>query len=155
MSLGRLTIQRHEYHRDEPIVVATNGSTKNISATGTYTLSTNCSATATLTDASGNSYALVLEFTAANGKQFHPFERQRRPRFTPAAGGRYDSPHPSCFLPAGGALSGARADCRRLHHRDSERHLFADAHGSRLNSAVVFTKTIRLSAPSLSTEPAP
>ncbi len=52
------------------IVVATNGSSKNVSATGTYTLSTTCSATATLTDASGNSYALVLEFTAANGNNF-------------------------------------------------------------------------------------
>jgi hypothetical protein len=52
------------------VFVATNGSSKNISATGTYTLGTNCSATATLTDSSGTSYALMLEFTAANGNNF-------------------------------------------------------------------------------------
>jgi hypothetical protein len=52
------------------LFVASNGSTKNISATGTYSLGTNCTATATLTDSSGNSYSLALEFTSANGENF-------------------------------------------------------------------------------------
>jgi hypothetical protein len=52
------------------LFVAANGSSKNISATGTYTLATNCSATATLTDSSGTSYSLALEFTASNGNNF-------------------------------------------------------------------------------------
>jgi hypothetical protein len=51
------------------LFVASNGSTKNISATGNFTL-TNCSATASLTDASGNNYALVFTFTTANGSNF-------------------------------------------------------------------------------------
>jgi hypothetical protein len=49
---------------------AANGGSKNISATGTYTLGTNCSATASLTDSAGNTYALVLEFTASTGNNF-------------------------------------------------------------------------------------
>lgn len=53
------------------IVVATNGSSRNVSATGAYSLSTsNCSATATLTDGSGNTYALAFEFTSATGNNF-------------------------------------------------------------------------------------
>jgi len=49
---------------------ATNNGTKNISATGSYTLGTNCSATAQLTDSSGNTYSLVFEFTSGNGNNF-------------------------------------------------------------------------------------
>jgi len=49
---------------------ATNNGTKNISSTGTYKLGTNCTGTATLTDASGNSYSLVFEYTAGNGNNF-------------------------------------------------------------------------------------
>jgi hypothetical protein len=52
------------------LFVAANGSTKNISATGTYTLGTSCTATATLTDSSGNNYSLAFEFTSANGENF-------------------------------------------------------------------------------------
>lgn len=52
------------------LVLATNSGTKNISATGTYSLATTCSATATLTDSSGTSYALTFVFTAANGNNF-------------------------------------------------------------------------------------
>jgi len=52
------------------VVVATNGSSKNISATGTYSLASNCSATAALTDSTGNTYSLVLEFTATTGNNF-------------------------------------------------------------------------------------
>ncbi len=52
------------------VSVVTLGSTKSISATGTYSLTTNCSATATLTDSSGTSYSLTLEFTAGNGNNF-------------------------------------------------------------------------------------
>ncbi|HTB11275.1 MAG TPA: hypothetical protein VK752_06885 [Bryobacteraceae bacterium] len=52
------------------VFLAANGGTKNISATGTYSLGTNCSATATLTDSAGNSYSLALEFTASNGNNF-------------------------------------------------------------------------------------
>jgi hypothetical protein len=52
------------------LFIAANGGTKNISATGTYTLGTNCSATATLTDSSGTSYSLALEFTSATGNNF-------------------------------------------------------------------------------------
>jgi hypothetical protein len=50
--------------------VASNGSSTNLSATGTYTLTPNCSATAKVTDALGNSYALVFEFTSASGDNF-------------------------------------------------------------------------------------
>jgi|HubBroStandDraft_6_1064221.scaffolds.fasta_scaffold369584_2 hypothetical protein len=49
---------------------ATNSGTKNISSTGTYKLGTNCSATATLTDASGNNYSLVFQYTSGNGNNF-------------------------------------------------------------------------------------
>lgn len=49
---------------------ATNSGTKNITSTGTYTLSSNCSATAQLTDSSGNTYSLVFEFTSGNGENF-------------------------------------------------------------------------------------
>ena len=52
------------------LVLATNSGTKNISATGPYSLATSCSATATLTDSSGASYAVTLVFTAANGNNF-------------------------------------------------------------------------------------
>jgi hypothetical protein len=52
------------------VLVAANGGTKNISATGTYTLANNCSATASLTDSSGTAYSLTLEFTATNGNNF-------------------------------------------------------------------------------------
>jgi len=50
--------------------VASNGSATNVSATGTFTLTPNCSATAKLTDALGNSYSLVLQFTSATGDNF-------------------------------------------------------------------------------------
>ncbi len=49
---------------------ASNSGTTNVSSTGTYTLNSNCSATASLTDASGNKYSLVFEFTASNGNNF-------------------------------------------------------------------------------------
>jgi len=49
---------------------ATNSGTKNISSTGTYALNSNCSGTAILTDSSGNSYSLAIEFTASNGNNF-------------------------------------------------------------------------------------
>lgn len=52
------------------LFVAANGSTKNISATGTYTLASNCTATATLTDSSGTTYSLAFEYTAGNGNNF-------------------------------------------------------------------------------------
>lgn len=52
------------------VTVVTNGGSKNVSATGTYSLATNCSATATLTDASGNAYSLVMEYTASTGNNF-------------------------------------------------------------------------------------
>jgi hypothetical protein len=48
----------------------TNTGNKSIASTGTYTLGTNCSATATLTDSSGASYSLVFEFTSGNGQNF-------------------------------------------------------------------------------------
>jgi hypothetical protein len=49
---------------------ASNSGSTNVSSTGTYTLNSNCSATASLTDASGNKYSLVLEFTSGNGNNF-------------------------------------------------------------------------------------
>jgi hypothetical protein len=49
---------------------ATNSGTKNISSTGTYTLGSNCSATASLTDSSGNTYSLVFEYTSGSGNNF-------------------------------------------------------------------------------------
>lgn len=49
---------------------ASNNGSTNVSSTGTYTLNSNCSATANLTDASGNKYSLVFEFTASNGNNF-------------------------------------------------------------------------------------
>jgi hypothetical protein len=52
------------------VSVSSNTSSKSVSATGTYTLGSNCSATATLTDSSGNNYVLTLEFTAGNGNNF-------------------------------------------------------------------------------------
>jgi len=58
--------------------VAANGTSSNVSSTGTYTLGTsgtqtisqNCTATATLTDALGNTYKLAFEFTSASGNNF-------------------------------------------------------------------------------------
>jgi len=52
------------------ISISTNGGTTNSSGTGTYTLSPNCSATATLTSASGATQVVVLEFTSASGGNF-------------------------------------------------------------------------------------
>ena len=52
------------------LVEATNNGTKNISSTGTYKLGTNCTGTASLTDASGNTYSLVFEYTSGNGNNF-------------------------------------------------------------------------------------
>ncbi len=52
------------------IFVAANGSTKNISATGSYTVMSNCVGTATLTDSSGANYTLSIEFTNASGESF-------------------------------------------------------------------------------------
>jgi hypothetical protein len=49
---------------------ATNSGSKTISSTGTYHLGTNCTGTATLTDASGNTYSLVFEYTSASGNNF-------------------------------------------------------------------------------------
>jgi hypothetical protein len=51
-------------------VVASNTGSSTVTATGTYTLGTNCSATATLTDSAGNSYALVFQYTSATGNNF-------------------------------------------------------------------------------------
>jgi hypothetical protein len=50
--------------------IVSGGPVKTISATGTYTLSPGCSATASVTDGSGTTYALVLEFTSASGGNF-------------------------------------------------------------------------------------
>jgi hypothetical protein len=50
--------------------LASSAGAKTISATGTYLLASNCSATASLTDASGITYSLVFQFTAANGNNF-------------------------------------------------------------------------------------
>ena len=52
------------------INLASSAGAKTISATGTYTLSSNCTATANVTDASGITYSLVFQFTAANGNNF-------------------------------------------------------------------------------------
>jgi hypothetical protein len=52
------------------ISISTNGGTTNSSGTGTYTLSPNCSATATLTSASGGTQVVVFEFTTASGGNF-------------------------------------------------------------------------------------
>ena len=51
-------------------VASNGGSTKNVSATGTYNLGSNCSATAMVTDTSGISYSLVFQFTSASGNNF-------------------------------------------------------------------------------------
>jgi len=50
--------------------VAANTGGTNVSATGTYTLSSNCTATASLTDTSGINYSLVFQFTSASGNNF-------------------------------------------------------------------------------------
>ena len=47
-----------------------NTGTTTITASGTYTLNPNCSATAILTDVAGNSYSLVFEFTSSSGANF-------------------------------------------------------------------------------------
>jgi hypothetical protein len=52
------------------LVEATNSGTKSVTSTGTYKLGTNCTGTATLMDASGNTYLLVFEYTSANGNNF-------------------------------------------------------------------------------------
>jgi hypothetical protein len=51
-------------------MASNGGSTKDVSASGTYTLGSNCSATATVTDTSGISYSLVFQFTSASGNNF-------------------------------------------------------------------------------------
>lgn len=52
-------------------VIAQSGSSnKNVSATGTYTLTPNCTATATVMDSSGINYSLVFQFTSASGNNF-------------------------------------------------------------------------------------
>jgi hypothetical protein len=48
----------------------TASGSKNISATGTYKLGTGCTGTASVTDSSGNVYALVFEYTSSNGNNF-------------------------------------------------------------------------------------
>jgi hypothetical protein len=50
--------------------LASSTGAKTLSATGTYTLAPNCSATASLTDSSGFTYSLVFEFTTATGNNF-------------------------------------------------------------------------------------
>jgi hypothetical protein len=47
--------------------ISAGGGTKPAATTGTFTLTSGCNATANLTDASGNSYALQLVITAASG----------------------------------------------------------------------------------------
>jgi hypothetical protein len=50
--------------------VASGAGSKPLSQTGTFTMTPNCSATAKLTDTSGNAYVLTLEFTDASGRNF-------------------------------------------------------------------------------------
>jgi len=50
--------------------VAANGSSVLSTLTGTYTVSSNCTATATLTDSSSNAYSLVFTITTASGSNF-------------------------------------------------------------------------------------
>jgi hypothetical protein len=50
--------------------VGANTGTTSVSASGTYTLNSNCSATAKLTDSSNNTYLLVFEFTSTSGDNF-------------------------------------------------------------------------------------
>lgn len=47
-----------------------NGTPKTISAAGTYTLSTNCTGTANVTDTSGATYSLAIQFTSTSGGNF-------------------------------------------------------------------------------------
>ena len=50
--------------------VATSGVSTPTTASGTYTVSPDCTATATVKDSANNSYALVITITAANGANF-------------------------------------------------------------------------------------
>jgi hypothetical protein len=50
--------------------VASNTGGSNVSATGTYTLSSDCTATASLTDTLGIDYTLMFQFTSASGNNF-------------------------------------------------------------------------------------
>jgi hypothetical protein len=50
--------------------LSANTGTTNFSASGTYTLNSNCSATAKLTDSANNTYTLVFEFTSTSGDNF-------------------------------------------------------------------------------------
>jgi hypothetical protein len=50
--------------------VSVTGGTQNDTATGTYTVSSNCTAAATVSDASGSKYVLQLVITAAKGTNF-------------------------------------------------------------------------------------
>jgi hypothetical protein len=50
--------------------IVPGGTVKTLSATGTYTLSSGCAATASVTDGSGIVYTMVLEFTSASGGNF-------------------------------------------------------------------------------------
>jgi hypothetical protein len=50
--------------------VASNSGAKPVAESGTFTVASNCSGAATLTDSSGNSYVLTFEFTTSAGKNF-------------------------------------------------------------------------------------
>jgi len=50
--------------------VATNGTSTVTNATGTYTITSSCLASATLTDSSGNAWTLQFVVTTANGSNF-------------------------------------------------------------------------------------
>jgi hypothetical protein len=50
--------------------VAANGSSTGTMATGSYTVTTGCTATATVSDSSGNSYPLTFTITSATGSNF-------------------------------------------------------------------------------------
>lgn len=52
------------------LFIAASGGTKNISATGSYTVMPNCLGSATLSDSSGNSYTLSFVFTTTSGGNF-------------------------------------------------------------------------------------
>jgi hypothetical protein len=51
-------------------VLSVSGTSTPAAATGTYSVSTNCTATGTITDPLGDKYALVLTITTANGSNF-------------------------------------------------------------------------------------
>ena len=50
--------------------LSVNGATQNTSTSGTYTVNSNCTASASVADSSGNKYALQFVITAAKGTNF-------------------------------------------------------------------------------------